>query len=150
MDGHTLPCTSVWKQRGDFCRPAMAVIGVPPTSGPTITDTEGTRMDRIFQYLVAHYQQPVSLAAIAEVANLTPQAFCRYFKKHTDKTFVSFLNEMRVGEACKLILSGQFTSFAEVAYQTGFENVTHFNRVFKKCVGQSPRAFQRDFWGKLG
>ena len=114
-----------------------------------ISEVEGIRMDQIFQHLVANYKNHISLNEISEVANLTPQAFCRYFKKHTDKTFVSFLNELRVNEACKMIVSGKFDSFSDVSYQTGFDNVTNFNRVFKKTMGKSPREYHRDFRNRL-
>ena len=114
-----------------------------------ISEVEGIRMDQIFQHLVANYKNHISLAEISEVANLTPQAFCRYFKKHTDKTFVNFLNEVRINEACKIIVSGKFNGFSDVSYQTGFDNVTNFNRVFKKTVGKAPREYYRDFADKL-
>lgn len=114
-----------------------------------ISEVEGIRMDQIFQYLVTNYKNHISLNEISEIASLTPQAFCRYFKKHTDKTFVSFLNELRVNEACKMIVSGKFDSFSEVSYQTGFDNVTNFNRVFKKTIGKSPREYHRDFRARL-
>lgn len=114
-----------------------------------ISDVEGIRMDQIFQYLVTNYKKHISLAEISGIASLTPQAFCRYFKKHTDKTFVSFLNEVRVNEACKMIVSGKFDSFSDVSYQTGFDNVTNFNRVFKKSIGKSPREYQKDFLKKI-
>ena len=114
-----------------------------------ISDVEGIRMDQIFQYLVTNYKNHISLAEISGIASLTPQAFCRYFKKHTDKTFVSFLNEVRVNEACKMIVSGKFDSFSDVSYQTGFDNVTNFNRVFKKSIGKSPREYQKDFFEKI-
>jgi YesN/AraC family two-component response regulator len=114
-----------------------------------ISDVEGIRMDQIFQYVVGNYKNHITLTEIASIANLTPQAFCRYFKKHTDKTFVSFLNEVRVNEACKIVVSGKFDSFSDVSYQTGFDNVTNFNRVFKKTIGKSPREYHRDFFKKL-
>jgi AraC-like DNA-binding protein len=115
-----------------------------------ISDVEGIRMDHIFQYLVTNYRKHISLAEIASIANLTPQAFCRYFKKHTDKTFVSFLNEIRVNEACKIIVNGKFDSYSDISYQTGFDHVSNFNRVFKKTIGKSPREYQRDFRVRLG
>lgn len=114
-----------------------------------ISEVEGIRMDQIFQYLVTNYKNHISLAEISGIANLTPQAFCRYFKKHTDKTFVGFLNEVRINEACKMIVSGKFDGFSDVSYQTGFDNVTNFNRVFKKTMGKSPSEYQRDFLSKV-
>ncbi|WP_025764238.1 AraC family transcriptional regulator [Dyadobacter tibetensis] len=110
-----------------------------------LSEVEGNRMDRIFQYLVSHHQKHISLAEIANEANLSPQAFCRYFKKHTGKTFVAFLNEIRVNEACKLILSGKLETLAEVAFASGFENVTNFNRVFRKVTGKAPGTYRRSF-----
>jgi AraC-like DNA-binding protein len=118
-------------------------------SEQVMSDVEGMRMDLIFQYLVTHYKRHISLSQISEIANLTPQAFCRYFKKHTDKSFVSFLNEVRLNEACKMINSSEFKSFSEVSYQNGFDNVTNFNRVFKKVIGKSPREYQREFRNRL-
>lgn len=114
-----------------------------------ISDVEGIRMDQIFQYVVSNYKKHISLTEISSVASLTPQAFCRYFKKHTDKTFVGFLNEIRVNEACKIIVNGKFESYSEVSYQTGFDHVSNFNRVFKKTMGKSPREYQREIRERL-
>jgi AraC-like DNA-binding protein len=114
-----------------------------------ISEGEGIRMDQIFQYVVSNYKQHITLKEISKIANLTPQAFCRYFKKHTEKTFIEFLNEIRINEACKIIVSRQFTSFADVSAQTGFDNVSNFNRVFKKTMLKSPRQYQKEFKNKL-
>lgn len=113
--------------------------------GHSISEGEGIRMDRIFQYVMTHFSNPIDLAQIASVAHLTPQAFCRYFKKHTGKTFVIFLNEVRVKEACKVMASGKFANFSAIAYEVGFDNVTTFNRVFKKNTGKSPREYYREY-----
>lgn len=117
--------------------------------GYPISEGEGLRMDHVFQFVLANYRRPIDLAQISDVANLTPQAFCRYFKKHTGKTFVNFLNGIRVNEACKIILSENYESISEIAYQTGFENVTNFNRVFKKIAGKAPREYQREFVSRV-
>ncbi|WP_315822444.1 hypothetical protein [Paraflavitalea speifideaquila] len=58
-------------------------------------------MNDVYQFTMAHYTENISLHQIASIAHLTPQAFCRYFKKHTRKTYITFLNEVRVNEACK-------------------------------------------------
>ena len=89
-------------------------------------------------------------SALASVAHLTPQAFCRYFKKHTRKTYISFLNEVRITEACKKMVQGDFDSYSSVAYQAGFNNVVTFNRVFKKTTGRSPREYLKEYIGKAG
>ena len=72
---------------------------------------------------------------------MTPQAFCRYFKKHTLHTFIGFLNEVRINEACKKLTDGQYDSIATVAYNCGFNSITNFNRVFKTITGKSPSEY---------
>jgi YesN/AraC family two-component response regulator len=115
----------------------------------SITESEGLRMNDIYQYTMTHYTENISLKQIADVAHLTPQAFCRYFKKHTLKTYVAFLNEVRINEACKKIVAENFDSLAAVAYQSGFNNAVTFNRVFKKITGQPPKKFLTEYMQKV-
>lgn len=115
----------------------------------TISESEGLRMNDIYQYTMAHYTENITLEQISGVAYLTPQAFCRYFKKHTRKTYITFLNEVRINEACKKIVSESFDSLASVAYQTGFTNAVTFNRVFKKIMGQPPKHFLNEYLQKV-
>lgn len=114
----------------------------------SITESEGLRMNDIYQYTMEHFTETISLSSVAAIAHLTPQAFCRYFKKHTRKTYVSFLNEIRITEACKKMVDGNFDSIASVAYHAGFNNVVTFNRVFKKTTGRSPSEYLREYRGK--
>lgn len=109
-----------------------------------ITDYEGLRMNDIYQYTMANYSEEISLEEIASIIHLTPQSFCRYFKKHTLKTYTSFLNEVRINEACKKFMTNDFTSISAIAYQTGFNNVSTFNRVFKSIVGKPPRDYMNE------
>ncbi|HTJ10601.1 MAG TPA: AraC family transcriptional regulator [Dinghuibacter sp.] len=110
-----------------------------------ISDTEGLRMNDIYQYTMSNYTENITLKRISDVAHLTPQAFCRYFKKHTLKTYVNFLNEVRVSEACKKLMARDYESVSAVAYQTGFSNAVTFNRVFKKVTGKSPRQYGKEY-----
>jgi len=111
----------------------------------SISDSEGLRMNDIYQYTMSNYTDNISLKTISDIAHLTPQAFCRYFKKHTLKTYVNFLNEVRVSEACKKLMIRDFESVSSVAYQTGFSNAVTFNRVFKKITGKSPRQYSKEY-----
>ncbi|MDR6564849.1 MULTISPECIES: helix-turn-helix transcriptional regulator [unclassified Arcicella] len=72
---------------------------------------------------------------------MTPHAFCRYFKKHTRHTFLSFLNEVRINEACKKLTNSNNETIANVAYSCGFNSITNFNRVFKRITTQSPSEY---------
>ncbi|MBD1396397.1 helix-turn-helix transcriptional regulator [Pontibacter sp. JH31] len=107
-----------------------------------LSEREGRRMDRVLQFLVQQSQRAIPLEEAAAVASLSKEAFCRFFKERTRKTFTAFLNEMRISNACQLLLKEE-TSVASVAYEVGFSNLSHFNRVFKNVTGVSPRAYRK-------
>lgn len=115
----------------------------------SFSDFEGIRISKIYSYIMEHYDRDITLEEVAAIAYMTPQAFCRYFKKHTHHTFVSFLNEVRINEACKKLLDGAYDSMTSIAYDCGFNCVTNFNRVFKSTTGKSPREYSRDFMKNL-
>ena len=107
-------------------------------------DNEGKRMNDVFAYTIKHFQHDISLHTIAREAAMTKTAFCKYFKKRTNKTYVTFLNEFRIEEACKLLQQDKEVSVAEVAERSGFQNISHFNRKFKLLKGKTPRAYRKD------
>lgn len=112
------------------------------TQAPLIhSETEGIRISKIYNYILENFGKEITLEEVAKEAYMTPQAFCRYFKKHTRHTFVSFLNEVRINEACKQFSSGTYDSIATIAYNCGFNSITNFNRVFKTTTGQSPSTY---------
>jgi AraC-like DNA-binding protein len=115
----------------------------------SFSDAEGIRMNAVYQFTMTHYSDNIKLKEIADIAYLTPQAFCRYFKKHTRKTYITFLSEIRINEACKKILAGDFESISSVAYDTGFASAVSFNRVFKKVTGKSPRQYLKEYTQKV-
>lgn len=109
------------------------------------TESEGIRMNDIFQYTVENFSEQISLTKIAAIAHMTPHAFCKYFKRHTRKTYLSFLNEIRINEACKLLLKGKADAISTTAYSAGFNSAITFNRVFKKITGMTPSDYIRAF-----
>ncbi|MCH5598738.1 AraC family transcriptional regulator [Niabella ginsengisoli] len=110
-----------------------------------VSEAEGMRIGRVFDYVMQNYHSDVSLQSVADIAHMTPQAFCRYFKKQTGNTFVGFLNEVRINEACKKLTSTSLESVSTVAYTTGFNSITNFNRVFKSIAGKSPLEYLKDY-----
>ncbi len=107
-----------------------------------MSESEGMRLSRIMSFIMQRYNTPVSLEEVAAVAYMTPPAFCRYFKRHTGRKFVNFLNEVRINEACKhLTRPGKADGIADAAYNAGFNSITNFNRVFKSIKGHSPREY---------
>ncbi|HTI58356.1 AraC family transcriptional regulator [Mucilaginibacter sp.] len=115
----------------------------------SINEAEGIRISNIYNYILQHYARAITLDDVAREACMTPQAFCRYFKKHTRHTFVSFLNEMRINEACKKLTGNKYESISVVAYKCGFSSITNFNRVFKSVMGSSPREYLDRYANKV-
>jgi AraC-like DNA-binding protein len=113
-------------------------------SGSTVNKNlksyDGKRLNLVLEFTFREFHRPIELNEIARLANLTPQAFCKYFKTRTRKTYVQFLNEIRIQHAVRL-LSGEEESIASIAYQSGFVNLSHFNRTFKVITGMAPRDF---------
>lgn len=105
------------------------------------TDNEGRRMRDIMDYTLSNFTNKIELHDIADVANMTSNAFCRYFKQRTNKTYFTFLNELRVEKACKLLLNKDY-SIIEVSEKSGFKNISNFNRKFKELKNKTPSAYR--------
>lgn len=113
-----------------------------PAFGNTVENNQSSRISTVLEFLTSNYQKHISLNTIAEVANLSPTAFCRYFKLHTGKTYTGFLIEVRLSQACKKLLETD-DSVANICFDCGFNNLSNFNRLFKKHMGMNPRQFKR-------
>lgn len=107
----------------------------------TYSEHEGIRMGSICNYVLQNYQKHITLDEVAQMAHMTRQAFCRYFKKHTRQTFLEFLNQVRINEACKTLTDGAYDCISTVAYNCGFNSIANFNRVFKRVTGKSPSDY---------
>jgi AraC-like DNA-binding protein len=121
----------------------------PDLQPSSFSDFEGIRISKVYSYIMQHYNRDITLEEVAAAAYMTPHAFCRYFKKHTRLTFISFLNEVRINEACKKLLEGSFESVSSIEYDCGFNSITNFNRVFKATIGKSPREYLNDYVNSL-
>ena len=105
-----------------------------------VDEVEGKRLNDIFRFTMERYNQPIRLDEVAAIANMSPSAFCRYFKQHTRKTYLEFLNEYRIGQACKWLMAGH-RSIAQICYDAGFNNLSNFNRKFKEVTGNTPSGY---------
>jgi AraC-like DNA-binding protein len=103
------------------------------------------RMDFIYKYVEANYSSKPDVNELAQKVHLTTAAFCRYFKNQTKQTFTDFINQYRIGEAKNLLL--QDKTITEACYATGFEQLSYFNKTFKKLTGQNPSAFKKQNLG---
>ncbi len=101
------------------------------------------RISKIYNYIMANFTEDISLETAATLASMTTSAFCKYFKARTQKTFTHFVNEIRIGHACKLLFDDHL-SMTEICYQSGFNNLTNFNRNFKLYTRLSPSEFKKN------
>jgi AraC-like DNA-binding protein len=102
------------------------------------------RIDRIFQFTIDNFQETIALRDVAATAGMSIPAFCSYFKKCTKKTYVDFLNEIRIGHACKLLIDTQ-KSVLEISYESGFNTLANFNKQFLKLKKLTPSGFRKQF-----
>jgi AraC-like DNA-binding protein len=100
------------------------------------------RIDTIFQYTIDYFQEPVTLEAVAKSVAMSVPAFCNYFKKRTKKTYIDFLNEVRVGYACKQLADTQH-NIASICYDSGFNTLANFNKQFLKVKKLTPSAYRK-------
>jgi AraC-like DNA-binding protein len=115
-------------------------LHVRPISSQTILKQQ-ERMHRIHQFVESNFQKPIDTQQIADEVNLSLPAFCRYFKKTTKLTYTDFVNQYRVQYAKKLLI--QDKNVTETCFDSGFESLSYFNRIFKKWTGESPSSFRK-------
>ena len=115
-------------------------LNVRSISSQTILKQQ-ERMHRIHQFVESNFQKPIDTQQIANEVNLSLPAFCRYFKKTTKLTYTDFVNQYRVQYAKKLLI--QDKNVTETCFESGFESLSYFNRIFKKWTGEAPSRFRK-------
>lgn len=107
-------------------------------------EVDSARMNKVFEYVMLKYQEEIQLKDVADLANMSESAFSRYFKKRTRRTFTQFLAEIRIEHACKLLMVDKM-SVAEISFESGFNNLSNFNRQFKAIKKITPLAYRTKF-----
>ncbi|MEN7549492.1 AraC family transcriptional regulator [Rapidithrix thailandica] len=110
----------------------------------TLKDSDGEKLNAVFEYIMKNFTESINLHEVAEVANMSVSAFCRYFKSRTRKTVIQFINEIRIGYACTL-LTEEDMSVNEACFCCGFNNVSNFNRQFKSITNLTPSQYLKKF-----
>ncbi len=105
-------------------------------------DRDSDRLNQIKIYVVCNSQRNISLDEVARYAGMNRSAFCVFFKRATGTTFVNYLNEYRVEQACKLLERQCSMTVSEVCYRAGFNDMPYFCRVFKRLKGVSPLQYR--------
>lgn len=104
---------------------------------------EGERLQRIFDLVIQNFHRPISLEEVASLSHMTKNSFCRFFKKHTNKSFMDFLIEYRVSHACQQLIRSNSMSIGEIAEACGFQSQSNFNRQFKAIKNVSPTNYKK-------
>ncbi len=107
------------------------------------------RVEKIMQYLNQNFDKNVTLSEAARIASMSDVAFSRFFKMRSGKTFIDTVNEIRLGHASRLLIDTT-QSITEVAYKCGFNNISNFNRIFKKKKDCTPKEFREDYTTSAG
>lgn len=102
------------------------------------------RLGDVYKYIMKNFTEIIKLSDISSIAHMTSTSFCKYFKSKTGKTFSNFVNEVRIGKACKLMLD-ESLNISEICYSCGFNNLTNFNRNFKHFTEMTPTEYRRSF-----
>lgn len=112
------------------------------TSFSSIKPTgDSRRVQKVQEYIEHHYKEGIRLNDLAEIARMTPTAFSRFFKLRTGRSISDYLIDIRLGHATRALVDST-TSIAEICYECGFNNISNFNRIFKKKKGSSPKVFR--------
>lgn len=106
--------------------------------------SENNNLDKVYSYIFNNFKKNISLDDVSQIAHMNPAAFSRFFKKVNRKNFSRYLNEIRVGYACKMLLEQKY-SITDVCYESGFSNLSNFNRQFRAITKYSPTEYLQDY-----
>ncbi len=104
-------------------------------------NSDAKKIEQVFHYTTSHYSESISLSKVAALTNYSKAAFCRFFKHYTRKSYFQYLSEVRISNACKLLMEEDM-DIAQVSYSSGFNNHSNFHKQFKKMVNLTPKAYR--------
>jgi AraC-like DNA-binding protein len=136
---HLLQILTILSNNDDYERLSSPYVGI------STQNTGEIRLSKVISYISENFDQEISLDEIADIASMTVQSFCRYFKKRTNKTFIQFLNEYRIGKACVLLIENKMP-IGQIWSALGFNSSTNFNRFFKRLYGCTPLDFRKKYF----
>ncbi|MCD7898905.1 MAG: AraC family transcriptional regulator [Bacteroides sp.] len=106
--------------------------------------SDSRRVQKVQEYINAHYKEEIRLNDLAELVGMTPVSFSRFFKLRTGKNLSDYVIDIRLGSATRLLVDSTM-SIAEICYECGFNNLSNFNRIFKKKKDCSPKEFRENY-----
>ena len=136
--------TELWRILDQLATTDAYRLLASPIYRPSLVQGNEQRIDRACQHIHQHFTRRITLQEMATITHMTEPSFSRFFKKMTGKPFTAYVNELRVSRAQRLLQETN-APVSQIAYATGFESSTHFNRVFFQKNHTSPRDFRKGF-----
>lgn len=125
---------------------SMRVLSDVTFNNAQVLNYNSRRIDKAYEFMNANFHKPIALKDLAKLVNMTEVSFSRFIKKRTGNTFIDSLNEIRLGHATRMLIETTH-SVAEISYNCGFNNISNFNRFFKKKKHCTPKEFRENFSG---
>jgi AraC-like DNA-binding protein len=115
-------------------------------SAMKLTNKDSARLEPVLKYVIENFRDELDSRTAAALIHLNEAAFCRYFKRRMEQTFSQFVNNVRITHATNLLLTEEW-DVLRICYESGFKNLSYFNRQFREIIGQSPKAYRKAFQG---
>ena len=112
---------------------------------PSLNQATEQRLLKVCQYIHDQFTEPIRLDEVAALAHMNATSFCRFFRHMTGQTLMEYVIDLRIGKACNLLIDSNKKSISEIAYLSGFQSQTLFNRKFLQKKGMTPRVFRQQF-----
>ena len=103
--------------------------------------TTNSRVNRIHEFLMKNYQNDIDLHEVADIVHMAPASACRFFKSSTGLTIFEYLNKIKIDYSCQLLLNTDL-NIVDISYDCGFNNLSHFNKQFRKFINKTPTQFR--------
>ena len=111
------------------------------------TKSESRRVNKVQQYIACHFHEDIRLETLADLIGMTPVAFSRFFRQRTGRSLSDYIIDIRIGTAARLLVDSEQT-VAEICFDSGFNTISNFNRLFRKKKGCSPKEFRENYQKK--
>ncbi len=122
---------------------------VSPIYAPSLNDENVGKIDAVKSWIMERLERTIRLEDVSREARMSPKSFSRFFKKNTGKAFIPYVNELRIGLACRRLIESD-ASVAEICFASGFNNLSNFNRRFREVKGMSPRELRARYRDRSG
>jgi AraC-like DNA-binding protein len=107
-------------------------------------NNDSERLNTVFEFVIKNYNRDIQISEVANMINMAENSFSRYFSQRTRKTFTTFVNELRLNNACKLLIENKL-SISQICFECGYNNLSNFNRQFRKAYNNNPFNYRKQY-----